>query len=98
MCDDADLTQRRGNLIFNGLVWRLRNLVPVHRVGTDLARQRGDDRGRRPLAQHQRCPPRTQARLQAAQRLRQPPSRRAAGRPDARRPVVEHVNQRNRRV
>ena len=98
MRDDTDLTQRRGNLIFNGLVWRLRDLVPVDRVGTDLASERGDDRRRRPLAQHKRCPPLTQARLQGAQRLRQPPSRRAAERPNARRLVVEHVNERNRRV
>ena len=98
MRDDTDLAQRRGNLICHGPVWRLRDLVPVDRLGTDLARERGDDRRRRPLAQHQRCPPLTQARLQGAQRLRQPPSRRAAERPNARRLVVEHVNERNRRV
>ena len=98
MRDDTDLVQRRGDLIFNGPVWRLRDLVPVHRFGTGLARERGDDRRRRPLAQHQRCAPLAQARLQGAQRLRQPPSRRAAERPNARRPVVEHVNERNRRV
>ena len=98
MRDDTDLIQRGGDLIFNGPVWRLRDLVPVDRVGTDLARERGDDRRRRPLAQHKRCTPLAQARLQGAQRLRQPPSRRAAERPNARRPVVEHVNERNRCV
>ena len=55
MRDDTDLIQRGGHLIFNGPVWRLRDLVPVDRVGTDLARERGDDRRRRPLAQHKRC-------------------------------------------
>ena len=78
MRGDADLAQRRGNLICHGLMRRLRDLVPVDRVGADLARERGDDLRRRPLAQHQRCAPLTQARLQGAQRLRQPPSRRAA--------------------
>ena len=98
MRDDTDLIQRGGNLIFNGPVWRLRDLVPVDRFGADLASERGDDRRRRSLAQHQRCTPLTQARLQGAQRLRQPPSRRAAERPNARRSVVEHVNERNRCV
>ena len=75
---DADLSQRGGDLIGHGPVRRLRDLVPVDRLGADLARERGDDRGRRSLAQHQRRAPLTQARLQGAQRLRQPPSRRAA--------------------
>ena len=75
---EADLGQRGGDLIFHGPVRRLRDLVPVHRLGADLARQRGDDRRRGSLAQHQRCAPLAQARLQGAQRLRQPPARRAA--------------------
>jgi hypothetical protein len=98
MRGDTDLIQRCGNLIFHGPVCRLCDLVPVDRFGANLAGERGDDRRRGSLAQHQRCTPLTQARLQRAQRLRQPPPRRAAERPNARRSVVEHVNERNRCV
>ena len=45
-----------------------------------LAREFGDDPGRRSLAQHQRCTARRQVGLQRPQRLRQPPARRAAER------------------
>ena len=44
-----------------------------------------------PLRSTSDAPALLQARLQRAQRLRQPPARRAAERPNARRSVVEHV-------
>ena len=50
-------SQRGGNLIFHGPVWGLRDLVPIDRLGADLAGERCDDRRRRSLAQHQRGAP-----------------------------------------
>ncbi len=38
---DARLSQCGGDLIFHGPVWRLRDLVPVDRLGADFARERG---------------------------------------------------------
>ena len=92
---NAQVGQCGGELIFHRLVGRLRDLVPIDCVSAGLAGQRGDDRGRRSLAQYQRGAPLAQARLQGAQRLRQPPSRRAGWRPNARRLFVEHVNGNN---
>ena len=52
--DDIDLAKRRGDLIGHGPMRRLRDLVPVHAPGIDLARQRGDDLRCGSLPQHQR--------------------------------------------
>ena len=64
----------------------------------DLAGDGRDHLSRWSLAQHERGTSLEQACLQGAQRLRQPPSGRAAQRPNARRAVVEHVKDRNRCV
>jgi hypothetical protein len=64
--DDADLLQRHGDLIGDGLMRRLRNLIPEHRGGAGVARQGLDDLGRGPPAQQQRGACRGQACLQAS--------------------------------
>src|ERR1700716_1471058 len=51
---DADLLQRRGDLIGHSLIRRLRDLIPERRAGMGLARQPGDNLCYWPFAQHQR--------------------------------------------
>ena len=96
---DADLLECSGRLIGDGLMRSLRHLIPEHRFGTGFAGQFGDDPGRRSFAQHQRSADRVQAFLQGAERLRQPPARRAAKGARVRRTahLVQHLEANRRR-
>ena len=100
---DADLPEAGRELFGHRLMRRLRDLVPEHGVGAGLARELGDDPSRRPRAQHQRHTERAEPFLQRAQRLRQPPARRAAERTrgrgaECRALLVEHVEADHRRA
>ena len=91
---DADLLQRRGDLIGHRLLRRLRDLVPEHRAAPVVRASSRDDPGGRALAQHQRrCRSRRgascSARSDCASHQRAaPPSGRAHRRA---RCFVEHV-------
>jgi hypothetical protein len=90
---DTKVVQRRGEVALNGLMWCLHNRVPEHISCAAFARKLGDDLGCGSPTQQQRCTECCEIFLQGAQRLCQPPARRATDGPRARfsRGVVEDV-------
>jgi len=94
----TELCQRGFKLFGDGEMGLVRDLVPEHRSRAGLARDVGDNLGRRALPQHQGRSLGLEACLQRPQRLRQPPARRAAERAQARARFVQHKEADHRRT